>query len=148
MIQKQEPLKLLNAVIGFASAKGVQLKKKNDLLIIFEIAFNFNKENFLDDLTFTAKYLCGLIRVLQKNAVNMPAQMLEKTKADYAGNIRKVISQLRSLISESEGSVKEIFEKNYFELTQEALHNLNDLLSDLEWTKIYLNVEKRKVKEN
>ena len=36
------------------------------------------------------------------------------------------------------------FESTYFELTQESFINMNELLADLEWAKMYLNEIKRR----
>ena len=66
--------KFLNEVELFSSVKGGQLKRKEDLNIIFEEAFKHNKEKLLEDLSFTAKYLQGLMRVLKKGAQNPEVQ--------------------------------------------------------------------------
>ena len=136
----------LNEVDSFSSSKGGQLKRKEDLNIILKEAFKHNKEKLLKDLSFTAKYLQGLMRVLKKGVQNPEVQSLEYVKSDYSSNVNKFATQLREVLSESDTEVKEHFNKTYFELSQEGFQNLNELLSDLEWTKMYLNEQKRSAK--
>jgi hypothetical protein len=136
--------KFLNEVDNFSLAKGGRLKRKNDLKIILEETLKPHKEKLFEDLSFTAKYLQGLMRVLKKGGQNPEVKSLEYVKSDYSSNADKFIAQLKEVLSENSMEVKEHFNKTYFELSQEAFHNLNELLSDLEWTKIYLNEQKRR----
>ena len=136
--------KLLNEINDFSLAKGGQLKRKEDLNIIFEEISRNNKEKLLEDLSFTAKYLQGLMRVLKKGAQNPEIKSLEYVKSDYSLNIMKFTTQLKEILSESSGEMKEHFNKTFFELSQEGFQNLSELLSDLDWTKMYLNELKRK----
>jgi len=138
--------KLLNEVDSFSSSKGGQLKRKVDLNIIFKEAFIHNKEKLLEDLSFTAKYLQGLVRVLKKGTQNPDVHSLEYVKSDYSSNLNKFTNQVKEILSEKDQGVKEYFDKTYFELSQEGFQNLNELLSDLEWTKMYLNMQKRKTR--
>ena len=121
-----------------------KLNKKAELLRICEEAVKNNKEIILEDLAFTAKYLRGLMRVMQKGMENPEVKSLEHVKKDFSSNIKKVKEQIKEIILNSEDSLKNHFEENYFVMTQDGLQNLNELLSDLEWTKKYLNEEKRK----
>jgi hypothetical protein len=138
------PKIFLNEVDGFCQTNGGQLKRKEDLNNIFAEAFNHNKANLLEDLAFTAKYLRGLMRVLEKGVQNPEVKSLEYVKSDYSLNVNKFTNQLKEILSESSDKTKEHFNKTYFELSHEGLRNLNELFSDLEWTKIYLNEQKRK----
>jgi len=121
-----------------------KLNKKAELLRIYEEVVKNDKEKIFEDLAFTAKYLRGLMRVLQKGMENPEVKSLEHVKKDFSSNIKKVKEQIREIISNGEDSLKNHFEEKYFAMTQEGLQNLNELLSDLEWTKKYLNEEKRR----
>jgi len=121
-----------------------KLNKKAELLRIYEEVEKNDKEKIFKDLAFTAKYLRGLMRVLQKGMENPEVKSLEHVKKDFSSNIKKVKEQIREIISNGEDSLKNHFEEKYFAMTQEGLQNLNELLSDLEWTKKYLNEEKRR----
>ena len=138
--------KFLNEIESFTSAKGGQLRRKEDLSIIFDETFKHNKEKLLEDLSFTAKYLQGLMMVLKKGTQNPEVQSLEYVKSDFSLNLNKVTTQLKEVLAESDQGVKGHFNKTYFELTQQGFQNLNELLSDLEWTKMYLNEQKRSTK--
>jgi len=120
-----------------------KLKRKDDLRILIEVCNTNNKAKLFEDLSFTAKYILGLQRVLKKGVINPEINNLEKIKKDYSDNIIKVIEQIKELITLTPGKTKERFDKTYIELSQQGLSNLNELLEDLEWTKMYFNSKKR-----
>ena len=122
---------------------GTNLNKKAELLRIYEESINSGKEKVFEDLVFTGKYLRGLMRVLQNGSGNPQVEFLDKIKTDFSSNIKKVIEQIKEIIADSDENLQKHFEKNYFEMSQEGLTNLNELLADLEWTKMYLNDQKR-----
>ncbi len=122
---------------------GTNLNKKAELLRIYEESINSGKEKVFEDLAFTGKYLRGLMRVLQNGSNNSQVDSLDKIKADFSSNIKKVIEKLKDIISNADEGLQKHFEKFFFEMSQEGLTNLNELLADLEWTKMYLNDQKR-----
>ena len=122
---------------------GTNLNKKAELLRIYEKSINSGKEKVFEDLAFTGKYLRGLMRVLQNGSNNPQVESLDNIKADFSSNVKKVITQIKDIISDSDEALQKHFEENFFEMSQEGLTNLNELLVDLEWTKIYLNDQKR-----
>ena len=122
---------------------GTNLNKKAELLRIYEKSINSGKEKVFEDLAFTGKYLRGLMRVLQNGSNNPQVESLDNIKADFSSNVKKVITQIKDIISDSDEALQKHFEENFFEMSQEGLTNLNELLVDLEWTKIYLNDQKK-----
>jgi hypothetical protein len=134
------PGNFINEVEKFSKTT---LNKKAELLRIYEESLKAGKEKIFEDLTFTSKYLRGLMRVLQNGTNNPEVPSLEKIKADFSANIKKVTEQLRDIISNADEELKKYFTDNYFEMSQQGLTNLNELLADLEWTKMYLNDQKR-----
>ena len=122
---------------------GTNLNKKAELLRIYEESINSGKEKVFEDLAFTGKYLRGLMRVLQNGSNNPQVESLDNIKADFSSNVKKVITQIKDIISDSDEALQKHFEENFFEMSQEGLTNLNELLVDLEWTKIYLNDQKK-----
>ncbi len=132
-----------NFVTEINSFSGQKLKRKNDLKTIVEICFKNEKITFLEDISFTAKYIRGLERVLKKGSMNSEISNLDQIKQDYTNNINKVVDQLKEIINLSDANVKSFFEEKYLKLTQEGFKNLNELLEDLEWTKMYSNNQKR-----
>jgi len=121
-----------------------KLKRKNDLKILLEMSFKNEKSVLLENLSFTAKYIRGLERVLKKGSMNPEISNIEQIKQDYTNNIKKLIDQIKELISFADTEVNSYFEEKYFKLTQEGFQSLSELLEDLEWTKMYFNRQKRR----
>ncbi len=132
--------KLIGEIEQFSNQK---LKRKDDLKTLIEESKKNEKEKLLENLSFNAKYVLGLQRVLKMGSSNSEISSLEKIKEDYTNNLIKSIGQIKELVNFSSEENKIHFNKTYFDLTQQALKNLNELLEDLEWTKIYLNQKKR-----
>jgi hypothetical protein len=135
-----------NYVAEINSFSGQKLKRKNDLKTIVEICFKNEKPELLENLSFTAKYIRGLERVLKKGNMNLDISNLEQIKQDYMKNINKSVEQLNEIINLADSNTKSYFEETYLRLTQEGFKNLNELLEDLEWTKMYSNNLKRQSK--
>ncbi len=132
--------KLIGEIDNFSNHK---LKRKDDLKILIEISKENKKEKLFESLSFNAKYVLGLQRVLKKGISNPEINSLEKIKKDYSDNLIKSVEQVRELVSFSSEEIKNHFNKIYLELSHQSISNLNELLEDLEWTKMYLNLKKR-----
>ena len=130
----------VNDVEKFSKTK---LKRKAELIRIYEEALKYNNEKLFGNLIFTAKYVQGLMRVVQSGTGNPEIKNIESIKKDFSDNMNKVVSEIKEIISSAEDNLKSHFEQTYFELTQQGFLNLAELLSDLEKTKIYLNDSKR-----
>ncbi len=136
----QDAIEFVDQVEKFSGSK---LKRKAGLLRIYEEAQKNNNKNLFEDVTFTSKYIQGLLRIVTNNANNPEITNIEKIKKDFSANIEKVISQLKEIIADAEPEFKKYFEENYFELSQQGFNNLNELLYDLDWAKQYINAKKR-----
>jgi hypothetical protein len=136
----KNPVTLLKEIDSFS---GNQLKKREDLQIIFEETFKNYKEKKLEELTFTAKYVQGLKRVLMQAQKEPGVQNLSEIRKDYTSNITKIFNQLSEIISDASAALKKQFEASYLKMNQESFQNLNFLLEDLEWAKKYFNAQKR-----
>jgi len=130
----------VNDVEKFTKAK---LKRKAELIRIYEEALKNNNEKLFDDLAFTAKYVQGLMRVVKSGSVNPEIKNIDSIKKDFSDNMNKVVTKIREIISSADEDLKTHFEQTYFELSQQGFINLAELLSDLERTKIYLNDSRR-----
>ena len=131
---------ILNDVEVFSDSL---LKRKADLQIIIDESLQNNFEAEFEELTFTGKYVQGLKRVLQKGADFQEIDNLDYVKKDLTENMEKVIGDIKALLIHSSETNKKYFEDTYLSLTPNCFQNLNDLLEDLEWTKKYLNHQKR-----
>ena len=54
-----------------------------------------------------------------------------------------MIEQINHILIHSDDTVKHYFEENYLKLNHGSFQNLNELISDLDWTKKFLNDFKR-----
>ncbi|OGU75955.1 MAG: hypothetical protein A2V93_05240 [Ignavibacteria bacterium RBG_16_34_14] len=132
--------KLIVEIDHFSNHK---LKRKSDLGILIEVIIKNGREKLFEDLTFNAKYVLGLQRVLKKGNASSEIGNLEKIKEDYTNNLIKSIEQIKELMNFTSEEMQNHFNETYFELSHQSLQNLNELLEDLEWTKMFLNQLKR-----
>jgi len=120
------------------------LQRKNDIKKIIEVVVKNNIEEQFESLVFTSKYIGGMFRVL-KTAPGIPeVNSLDQLKDDLNENIKNAVMQLKEIISLSDVTTQEYFEKNFFTLSSQNFNNLSQLFSDLESVKKYLNYLKRK----
>lgn len=124
---------------------GSLLLKKEDIKKIIDVVASEKKEDDFDKLTFTAKYICGMLRVI-KNAPGIPeVTSIDHVKSDLSENIKNGIEQLKQILSSGSEVDQSYFEQTYFKLTAQNFANLSELFSDLESVKKYLNYIKRRV---
>jgi hypothetical protein len=122
---------------------GSLLLKKDDIVKLIEVVVAEKKEEEFEKLTFTAKYICGLMRVV-KNAPGIPeVSSIDHVKNDLNENMKKGLEQLKEIIAFSSESEREYFDKTYFTLSTQNFNNLTQLFSDLESVKKYINYLKR-----
>lgn len=138
----QYDINTLNSAEEFTNS--ILIKKRDLLLIISESSTN-NKEALFEELCFTGKYVNGLLRVMKSGSTNPEVKSLDQVKKDLSDNMEKVISQLKEITLNSSVEVKDEFEKKYFKLSPETFKNLNELVSDLDTLKKYLNHLKRSI---
>ena len=132
-----------NFLKGVEDYTGSLLLRKADIHRLIEVVVVEDKEEEFEQLTFTAKYVCGMMRVV-KNAPSIPeVSSIDQIKSDLNENMKKGIEQLREIIASSNGNEKDYFEKTYFTLTTQNFNNLTQLFSDLESVKKYINYLKR-----
>lgn len=143
MNEYQSPVMLLKEVDEFSSK---QLKKREGLQILFEEIFKRNNEPLLEEIAFSAKYVEGLKRVLEEGRKNPEVKNLEQVKQDYTANVTKIFELLKEVISSADDATRQQFEAAYLQMTQESFLNFRSLLHDLDWTKRYLNHQKREKK--
>lgn len=137
---KKEAEEFCIAVDEFAKGK---LNNAEDLTRIMEIVFKTDKKSLLEDLSFSAKYSQGLLKIIQNRSNDFEDEYFNKVKEEYTAVITKVRSLLEEIIENGSGFIKNIYKEKYLSMTHESLHNLNILIDDLSWLKMYLNDLKR-----
>ena len=140
MVMNLNDVNFLTAVEDFTSSL---LKKKDDVNKLIEVAVTENKEEEFEKLTFTSKYICGMLRVVNYAPGIPEVTSIDHVKNDLNENIKKGIEQLKEIISSSGESERDYFDETYFALTTQSFSNLTQLFSDLESVKKYLNHIKR-----
>jgi len=120
-----------------------KLLVKQDLLTLVSSAINSLNEELFFSIAFSAKYVQGLLRVIQQAGTNPEIKNLQQIKNDLTENMEKISNDLRTILAGSEIEVKEMFAEKYLTLTAESFANFRLLLNDLEWVKIYQNQLKR-----
>ncbi len=119
------------------------IQHKADINLLIDEVIKSGKDDEFEQLTFTAKYISGMMRVL-KSAPGIPeVTTVDHVKKDLNENMKKGIDQLKEIISSADEKVKLHFEETYFTLTTQSFTNITGLFSDLESVKKYLNFLKR-----
>ena len=117
--------------------------RKEDIKRLITLVNENKKEEEFENLIFTSKYVCGLMRIVKNGSVIPEVNNIEHIKSDLNENLKKGIEQLREIISNCDGVERGSFEKTYLSMTTESFKNLNQLFSDLEAIKKYINYLKR-----
>lgn len=120
------------------------LKKKDDLRIILNSFMQKNKFEDFEKFTFDGKYLNGLFRVLRDSPNLSEVKSVDHIKKDISETIEKMISKISEVADSLNENEKAALKKNYLELSQDSLKNLQTLSEDLDDIKKYLNYIKRK----
>ncbi len=136
----QNTEKLVEEIEAFSAN---ELKRKEDLTKLLFLGYSNNMREVVEDLSFTSKYVQGLFRVLAKASENAEVQNIGHIKADISVNLEKVKERVEQLIANADKGDKKYFTETYLQMTQTSLFNLTELMSDLEWTKKYINRVKR-----
>jgi len=119
------------------------LLRKNDLQILIDESSKGNLEQEFEELAFCCKYVEGLKRVLAKGSEFKEIENLDYVKKDLSDNMEKIIDQVRKLLSNSPGQIKNHFEETFLQLNSQCFQNLSELTANLELVKKYLNYQKR-----
>lgn len=120
-----------------------RLKRKEDLATLINLCYSGENEQLIEDLSFTSKYVQGLFRVLKLSSSNAEVKNTSIIKRDISANMEKIREKIEQILSSSNKQTRQYFEENYLRLSQDNLLNLIELINDLEWTKKYLNYQKR-----
>lgn len=131
----------INEVEKFSNSP---LNTKAELIILVEEAAKNGKEKIFDDLIFNAKYIMSLIKMIERNPVNIQMENMGYMKKDFSVKLLKTSELVKQILSSSDEKIRNHFETNYFGPPGESLYNLNLLLADLERVETYLNINKKK----
>jgi hypothetical protein len=118
---------------------GGNLHYRDDLERLIEIAITKNKMAELEKISFSAKFLNGLVNVVKKKSDSADEQFFIKAQKEYKDNLKLIIVLLNEFVSHGTNFYKSIFEEKYLKMNQLSIENLNFLFSDLAFLKLYFN---------
>lgn len=124
---------------GFEENSSRILLFREEMRFLLEHSFTTHQMEQLHAITFTAKYINGMKRVINSAANNPEIKNTDEIKKDLSLQMGKVIEQIRTLIEQAPDAMKVHLTQNFLEMTPQAFINLSNLLSDLEQLKIYFN---------
>ncbi len=116
----------------------VPLKNIFELSFLIESAFKNDKLIIFKELIFTAKYLNGLMNVLSGRIVTGDDYM-EKIFDEFNLNLQKLTGILKTISFPSDTQTEKFFEDRYFQLDQNSIVNLMELIDDLTACKEFFN---------
>lgn len=126
---------------GFEKFSAGKLKEPEDIKSIISSCLTEEKNEKLNELAFTAKYVQGLFRVAAGSVNNSEIKNIDDIKKELSQNLEKCILLLKHLIAGETFQLS--FEEKYLQLTHSSMSNLKNLINDFEWLKMYLNQLKR-----
>ena len=113
----KDPAEFVNEVEKFSKLK---LKRKAELLRIYEEALNSKNQALFEDLVFTAKYVQGLLRIVKSGKIISEINNIDQIKKDFSDNMNKAVIKIKEIISGADEGLKLHFEQAYFELSQQG----------------------------
>ena len=129
---------------GVVKLASNNLKVKDDLERLIIIGVDKGRLDTLDELAFQAKYIVGLLKIIQTKSVDHDPEYFKKLNEEFQSGYVRIREQLSELLDGNSTFIKEIFETKYLQLTQESLSNLNNLCRDLSYLKLFINDLKTK----
>jgi len=135
-----------NFIENVEAFTGNPLNRKEDLRRLIGIVTECTKEKEFEKLTFTSKYVCGLMRIVKSYQSVPEVTSVEHIEKDLNENIKNGMEVINEIISSGDEEQKSYFKKTYLSLTTESFSNLHQIFSDLEAVKKYINYLKRLTK--
>ena len=144
--------KVLSELIEFT---GNKIKNHDELALLIEISLIKDNISLFNDITFNAKYLNGLGKILHTGLTNIKVNKsspelndalqhdsINKVRNEYKIHLEKFINQLNEFIKPLQGIDEKEFRKKFLSSTQLSMVNLTNLIYDLSWLKKFSNRSK------
>ncbi|MFZ4619797.1 MAG: hypothetical protein ACOYNS_04500 [Bacteroidota bacterium] len=111
------------------------MKRSLDLGALLQIAEEHSKQELLDDLAFSSKFIIKSFELMQR--IGKDGNGYEKLSSEFASQISKSQSVLKQLLEFSDEMTRRNFSGNYLEMNTLTMQNLMQLYHDLGWYKNY-----------
>jgi hypothetical protein len=121
--------KIRDLIFEIREYSGNTLSFFYDISILIENSFYLKKRNEFLDITFRAKFLGGMLKIMQDE--KRDAGSKEKISFEYQSQLKEFIALFKKFIVDFSEQEKELFETKYLALTQESLSNMLILIKDL-----------------
>lgn len=114
---------------------GNSLQRAMDLGTLLELAVLHSRQDVLEDLAFSAKFLTKSFELMQR--IGKDGNGYEKLAAEFTAQVTKSQSLLRAMVAGTDPMTSAHFSGNYLEMNTLTLENLMKLYHDLSWYKNY-----------
>lgn len=135
------PAEFINGIKEFS---GNKLKDEALMLEIVQSCVNSGNTVLLSEISFNAKYINGLMRVMKSAQGRTDVQNLDAIKSDLSSGFEKFVGQINEISALLPETVSAGLNDTYLQMTHDSFLRLNELIADMEWVKMYLNSLKRK----
>jgi len=114
-------------------ASGNTFSRRADVGTLRELAHDCGKQQVFDDILFLAKFVSRAAKILGRPGLQ--TDDTAKLSAEFADQMEKASTLMRTLVKESPDETKEHFLSVYLSLRNESFQNLLDLFRELSWVK-------------
>lgn len=114
---------------------GNTLQRAMDLGTLIELASLHSRQQVLDDLAFSAKFITKSFELMQR--IGKDGNGYEKLAAEFTAQVTRSQELLRAMLVSSDAMTNANFSGNYLEMNTLTLENLMKLYHDLSWYKNY-----------
>lgn len=106
-----------------------------DLGVLLQIAGEHSKQELLDDLAFSSKFIIKSFELMQR--IGKDGNGYEKLSAEFTTQISKSQTVLKQLLETADAVTRAHFAGMYLEMNTLTMQNLMQLYHDLHWYKNY-----------
>lgn len=133
MTLRAETENFLGGLERFAGKKLLMGKHVGELL---DLARKSGKMQVFEDLIFHAKFLSKSFDLMKR--IGPDGEGYDKLSAEFTSGLEKADALTKTLVKESDESVKNDFTELFFHLNTEGLDSFMGLLRDLAWVKNWI----------
>lgn len=120
---------------------GKNLVHKNAVGLLIELAYQHDKLQILDELSFFAKFAYKTFGIM--NRIGNEADGYDKLSKEFGESVEKSKNLLNKLLAHASGETKKKFIAQFMAMSPTAFNDLLALFYDLSWYKNHL-IDSRK----
>ncbi len=119
------------------------IKNELDVFNLIETIFRLENTQLLEDISFSAKYCSGLLKILSQTEADVSDDYKKEMEKNLAEALDQIKSKLNEMISGFNEFERESFRRRFFEMSQASFNRLLSLINDFSGIKLFLNERKR-----